>query len=271
MAPHHRRAISAFLFVKIAKVNLVSSSLLTDRCCDSFVAMGIIEDYYGGYESLALFENSDGGYDYDAAYEAQLPDGYEADCGAYYETDPFQRAVNYKTGRTYEQGASDTDYGWYDGYDQYMMPSVSELGPLLPGWHDTGSTTYMGKPIYEGCCSSCQQTCTVPFAPCVGGSPPLCRQCLGPRPAQEEQTAASAGSSSSSSTGPATSSSGTASSSSSEAHAEHVYVAAADAPAGPESQDGRVSPGLKAKARLNPAAKPFAMLNPAAKPFVPAS
>ena len=232
--------------------------------------MGIIDDYYGGYESLALFENPDGSYDYDAAYEAQMPDAYEADCGAYVETDPFQRAVTYKAGLTYDQGFSDTEYGWYDGYDQYMVPSVGELGPLLPGWHDTGSATYLGKPIYEGCCSSCQQTCTVPFAPCVGGSPPLCRDCLGPRPAQDDEPQTAASTASSSTTGPATTSSGSASSTSSETHAEHAYVAAADAPAGPDSQEGHNSSGLKAKARLNPAAKPFAMLNPSAKPFVPA-
>jgi hypothetical protein len=32
--------------------------------------MGIIDDYYGGYESLAMFMDEDGVIDYEAAYGA---------------------------------------------------------------------------------------------------------------------------------------------------------------------------------------------------------
>lgn len=35
--------------------------------------MGIIDDYYGGYENFALYTNEDGDVDFDAAYGTSCP------------------------------------------------------------------------------------------------------------------------------------------------------------------------------------------------------
>ncbi len=43
--------------------------------------MGIIDDYYGGYENLALYTDSEGVVDFDAAYGTTYPFG--SDCGSY--------------------------------------------------------------------------------------------------------------------------------------------------------------------------------------------
>ncbi|KAF6265920.1 hypothetical protein COO60DRAFT_1697584 [Scenedesmus sp. NREL 46B-D3] len=114
--------------------------------------MGIIDDYYGGYESLALFTDEDGCVDFEAAYDAQLPD--------YDDGDDFNPGM-------------DT----FDRAFAYKMKQVLRKSPVLPGWRDTGRTTMAGKPVWEGSCSSCSTHTTVPFMPLEGGSPPQCRQC----------------------------------------------------------------------------------------------
>lgn len=51
--------------------------------------MGIIDDYYGGYENLALYTDEVGNVDFDAAYGTTYPfatdsgsnDSAESDCG----------------------------------------------------------------------------------------------------------------------------------------------------------------------------------------------
>lgn len=62
-----------------------------------------------------------------------------------------------------------------------MLTSLTDcLCPLrhTAGWKDTGNKTSLGKPIYEGICTSCHKQCTVPFAPLAGGKPPKCKSCL---------------------------------------------------------------------------------------------
>lgn len=111
--------------------------------------MGVIDDYYGGYESLAFFTAEDGVVDFEAAYDAQMPDE-----DGYYDSsmDPWERAFDYK-------------------FKQALASCA------LPGWSDTGRKTTAGKPVWEGSCSSCGKHTTVPFVPLADGSPPKCREC----------------------------------------------------------------------------------------------
>ena len=51
--------------------------------------MGIIDDYYGGYENLCMHMDDDGGIDYDGAYEAANFGGYDAYGGAYSDDDGY--------------------------------------------------------------------------------------------------------------------------------------------------------------------------------------
>jgi len=125
--------------------------------------MGIIDDYYGGYENIAMFTNEDGETDFEAAY---------------YHANDLDL---------------DDDPDFYDYAPRFSRPARGpRRGAVVPGWAFTGRFTMAGKPIYEGSCSGCGQHTTVPFKPHPQGSAPLCRQCHkggagGPTQQQQQQ------------------------------------------------------------------------------------
>jgi hypothetical protein len=141
--------------------------------------MGVVDDYYGGYETLALFTNSDGEVDFEAAYDSQLPCSDSEDDQ---ETDPFMRACNYKFKSEITKAGIDVP-----------KSTQGSRRKILDGWVNTGSKTSTGRPIYKGNCTTCKEPCTVPFAPNQLGDPPKCKSCLAKR-----TTAGQKGSSSSS-------------------------------------------------------------------------
>lgn len=82
----------------------------------------------GGYETLALFRKPDGQFDFEAAYDAQLPDSDDED--GYRLMEPFERAMAYKIKqetRKYERQNRQEKVGRY-GHNQretIQLPSAS--------------------------------------------------------------------------------------------------------------------------------------------------
>jgi hypothetical protein len=146
--------------------------------------MGIIDDYYGGYGNLAMLTNSDGEVDFEAAYDSQLPDE-----DGYYDPDldPLSRGIDYKMR---SMGLSMPPRGRRGQRDQRQQQRPRKQ--TWPGWTKTDRTTFTGREIWEGTCTTCQVPCTVPFRPLVGGSAPKCKGCLGGPSGSSQNTPAAA-------------------------------------------------------------------------------
>lgn len=163
--------------------------------------MGIIDDYYGGYETLAIFTNYDTDeVDYDSAYSYANFDGDfrfpnvdsddfadEAEKDLFYQiAGDFARVMAGEpplfTGRqqttrnsSSRGGAGSSRRG--AGRGRGGRSSGAGQGQPVPGWVATGQFTQRGQQLYSGTCSSCREPCTVPFKPIRGRSAPCCYSC----------------------------------------------------------------------------------------------
>jgi hypothetical protein len=93
--------------------------------------MGIIDDYYGGYENLALYSDGHGGFDMDAAYGTTLESTSDA-------------RIKAVCGSTFPTGSD------CDSYDSKDYGSDEEGNPLVRAMRAFCTSTKI-KVVHEQC------------------------------------------------------------------------------------------------------------------------